>query len=166
MHESQPLVGVSVIQPAQLQIYVRRAGRVKVLIPFEINVTPIREAAASIAASNSNGIPIRVNALPIPSQSTINSYPIGYLPSSNPYSLPPVSGRIQPSQPIQPMRPTVPAYPSRTSYRPFPALPPQNRPDFTQRNVDYRYPQPQPYPVVYNNNNSNNYNKNNSPVGK
>lgn len=38
-----PFVGVSVLQPAQIQLYVRRAGRVRVLIPFDVNVTPIRD---------------------------------------------------------------------------------------------------------------------------
>lgn len=123
--DTEPFAGVSVLHPAQLQIYVRRPGRVKILVPFEIFVTPIRSDQANVPARNGNSVvgPIVINR-------PANQYPAS----------------INQNQPIwQPIN-----HRNTAIYRPFPVLqpplappppPPQNQPDYSRR-VDISHIRP------------------------
>lgn len=100
VNDHEPFAGFSVIRPAEIQIYVRRSGRLKVLIPFEIDVSPIQPGS---------GIQMR----PANGAGPIRTYPASY-------NRPVVVQR--PQNPIY-YRP-VPS----NNRKPFPVLSPQYRP--------------------------------------
>lgn len=96
-----PFVGVSVLQPAHIQLYVRRAGRVRVLIPFEVNVTPIHDpSTGQLPFYGTNQYPSRV----YPSNQGQQTY---YPPKYQPFPI------LNPQQ-----RPSIPVNNNQNRYMP------------------------------------------------
>lgn len=102
VNNREPFAGFSVIRPAEIQIYVRRSGHLKVLVPFEIDVTALHSGAS--------GVPGRPAIVATPSQ----AFPANY-------------NRPAQRQPLPIYyRPAVGSL--TNNYKPFPVLQPQYRP--------------------------------------